>query len=105
MRTRGRTSSLVRVVINGCSVSLVAVSFTLVVGLILRSASAMRLDENAAIEAIIRTPAGSGFYGFSGDNGAATNARFSSPNGVAIDASGSLYIADLYNDRIRKVGT
>jgi uncharacterized protein (TIGR03437 family) len=65
----------------------------------------MRSDEDAVIEAIIRTPAGSGFYGFSGDNGPATNARFSSPNGVAIDASGSLYIADLYNDRIRKVGT
>jgi uncharacterized protein (TIGR03437 family) len=52
---------------------------------------------------IIRTPAGSGIFGFGGDGGPATAARFSNPNGVAADASGNLYIADLYNDRIRKV--
>jgi uncharacterized protein (TIGR03437 family) len=62
-------------------------------------------SRTAATEAIIRTPAGSGFYGFSGDNGPATSARFSTPNGVAVDARGNLYIADLFNDRIRKVDT
>jgi len=104
MKTRWRKSWLVRVIGNGCIVSLVAVC-GLMVGLISPSASAVHLGENAAIETIIRTRAGSGFFGFSGDNGPATSARFSSPNGVAIDARGSLYIADLYNDRIRKVGT
>ena len=104
MKTRSRKSWLVRVIGNGCIVSLVAVC-GLMVGLISPSASAVHLGENAAIETIIRTRAGSGFFGFSGDNGPATSARFSSPNGVAIDARGSLYIADLYNDRIRKVGT
>lgn len=55
--------------------------------------------------AVIRTPAGSGVFGFGGDGGPATSARFSTPNGIALDASGNLYIADLYNDRIRKVDT
>src|SRR5262245_50490001 len=34
-------------------------------------------------ESIVRTPAGSGFFGFGGDNGAAVNAKLSTPNGVA----------------------
>jgi sugar lactone lactonase YvrE len=44
--------------------------------------------------------------GYSGDGGAATNAaELRSPNGVAVDATGNLFIADSYNNRIRKVGT
>jgi sugar lactone lactonase YvrE len=38
-----------------------------------------------------------------GDNGPATSALLSSPRGVAVDASGNLYIADLGDDRVRKV--
>ena len=41
--------------------------------------------------------------GFSGDGGQATSAQLDSPAGVAVDASGNLYIADQYNYRIRKV--
>ena len=41
--------------------------------------------------------------GYSGDNGPATSAELNSPYGVALDASGNLYIADLDNNRIRKV--
>jgi hypothetical protein len=54
---------------------------------------------------IITTVAGNGTYGYSGDGGAATNAELNGPSGVAVDASGNLFIADLYNERIRKVGT
>jgi sugar lactone lactonase YvrE len=54
---------------------------------------------------IIRTVAGNGINGYSGDGGAATNAELGYPNGVAVDAKGNLFIADYYNNRIRKVGT
>jgi hypothetical protein len=40
---------------------------------------------------------------FSGDGGAATNAALDGPSGVAVDASGNLFIADLWNERIREV--
>jgi sugar lactone lactonase YvrE len=59
---------------------------------------------------IITTFAGSGpnyFYpgggSYSGDGGAATNATLNQPIGVALDASGNLFIADTYNQRIREV--
>ncbi len=52
---------------------------------------------------VITTIAGNGFGGFSGDNGPATNARLGNPQGIAVDSAGNLYIADLDNNRIRKV--
>jgi sugar lactone lactonase YvrE len=52
---------------------------------------------------VITTVAGNGTLGYSGDNGPATNAQLSYPYGVAVDAGGSLYIADQGNSRIRKV--
>jgi hypothetical protein len=51
----------------------------------------------------ISTVAGNGTAGFSGDGGDATLAQLSDPRGVALDAAGNLYIADLSNNRIRKV--
>ena len=57
----------------------------------------------AAGDLIIRTPAGSGVYGFAGDTGAASNAFLATPTGIAVDADGNLYLADSYNNRIRKV--
>jgi sugar lactone lactonase YvrE len=51
----------------------------------------------------ITTVAGTGTGGYSGDNGIARSARLSSPEGLALDASGNLYIADTFNHRIRKV--
>jgi uncharacterized protein (TIGR03437 family) len=54
---------------------------------------------------IITTVAGTGFQGFSGDGGAATSAHLINPTGVAVDGSGNLFIADSYNNRIRKVST
>ena len=52
---------------------------------------------------IISTVAGDGTQGYSGDGGPATSAELNSPNGVAPDSSGNLYIADYVNQRIRKV--
>ncbi len=51
----------------------------------------------------IGTVAGGGRFGFSGDGGLATSASVRGPHGVAVDAAGNLYIADTFNERIRKV--
>jgi hypothetical protein len=52
---------------------------------------------------IITTVTGNGSYGYSGDGGAATNASLRSPQRIAVDVSGNLFIADMQNHRIRKV--
>jgi uncharacterized protein (TIGR03437 family) len=52
---------------------------------------------------VTATVAGNGTQGFSGDNGPATSAQFYGPAAVAVDASGNIYVADSYNQRIRKV--
>jgi sugar lactone lactonase YvrE len=52
---------------------------------------------------IITTVAGTGAVGSSGDGGLATGARLYYPTGLAVGASGDLYIADTLNNRIRKV--
>ena len=59
---------------------------------------------------IITTFAGSGATGissgsYSGDGGQATAATLNSPQGIAFDATGNLYIADGGNNRIRMVNT
>ena len=56
-------------------------------------------------DGIITTVAGSGTDGFLGDGGAAVTAWLNYPSGVAVDASGNIYIADKYNNRLRKVDT
>jgi trimeric autotransporter adhesin len=50
---------------------------------------------------VIRTVAGTGISGGSGDNGPAAAAQLTFPTGVALDASGNLYIAD--GQRVRMV--
>ena len=51
----------------------------------------------------ISTVAGTGVQGFSGDGGPALNAQLYVPTGVFADGAGNLYIADVGNQRIRKV--
>ena len=52
---------------------------------------------------VITTIAGINEAGFYGDGGPATNAMLNTPDGVAIDSAGNLYIADRENNRIRKI--
>jgi large repetitive protein len=52
---------------------------------------------------IITTIAGTSAPGYGGDNGLATAAQFNTPWGLAMGGDGSLYIADLNNNRIRKI--
>lgn len=56
-------------------------------------------------DGLITTVAGNGTAGFSGDGGPATQAQLNNPLDVAVDADGNLYIADLNNSRVRRVGT
>ncbi len=54
---------------------------------------------------VIRTFAGTGVVGFSGDSGQATAAQLNFPHGITADKKGNLYIMDGGNRRIRKVDT
>ena len=55
------------------------------------------------VAGVIRTVAGSGAAGYSGDDGPATAARLRSPIGVAADALGNVYVADSGNHRVRRI--
>jgi trimeric autotransporter adhesin len=59
-----------------------------------------KMDRSGAIT----TLAGTGVAGFSGDGGPAAQAQLTSPYGVAVDIFGNVYIADLGNARVRRVG-
>ncbi len=51
----------------------------------------------------ITTIAGTGVAGFSGDGGPATSAQIDGPTGLAVDGSGSVYVSDTNNQRVRKI--
>jgi uncharacterized protein (TIGR03437 family) len=63
--------------------------------------SVFRMDSGGTMTLI----AGNSRAGFSGDGGPAVNAQLNSPQGMALDAAGNLYIADSLNNRVRKVDT
>src|SRR5438105_643808 len=90
----------------------VAASFSQTEGIAVDGAGAIYVadaDDNRVrqigLDGTIRTVAGTGISGFQGDGGPATAALLSHPYGLAVDAAGNLYIADLGNARIRKVST
>ena len=62
-----------------------------------------RIRKITASTGNISTIAGTGTYSYSGDGGAATSATFQNPTGIELDASGNIYIADLFNHVIRKI--
>ncbi len=53
----------------------------------------------------IYTIAGKGTAGYAGDGGIAVNASLTHPAGTFVDSTGSVFIADSVNDRIRQVST
>jgi RHS repeat-associated protein len=54
-------------------------------------------------DGIIKTIAGTGTAGFSGDGGPASLAMFTAPMGLALGPDGTLYIADADNHRVRAI--
>ena len=58
-----------------------------------------RVDSSGAIT----TVAGTGVEGYTGDGGPAVDAQLSFPASLAVDAEGQLFIAELFEHRIRRV--
>ncbi len=63
------------------------------------------LIRKVTTDGIINTIAGDSLPGYLGDGAAATNAEVHSPQDVAVDGSGNVYIADTANAYIRKITT
>lgn len=61
-------------------------------------------SSDGTIQTVAGSGAGVGYNGdYNGDNIAATSAQLDYPPSVTLDSAGNLYIADTYNNRIRKV--
>ncbi len=62
-----------------------------------------RIRKVDAKTGIIKTIAGTGTFGFSGDGGPATASNLGLPNGIALDSQGNVYFSEQYNNRIRAI--
>jgi len=85
----------------GILIAVIAVLAVIAVWLMMRGPR--RIPNVYHQRGIITIVAGNGHRGFSGDGGPATQASLWQPEGIALDKDGSLYIADNWNNRIRKV--
>jgi hypothetical protein len=63
------------------------------------------IDFAGANKGVIRTFAGTGTAGYSGDGGSPTLAKLSNPKAIAFNRQGNMYIADEVNNRIRMINT
>ena len=63
------------------------------------------IREISAATGVITTVAGNGKAGYGGDGLAASSAtvEFNQPQGITVDENGNLYVADTYNQRIRRI--
>ena len=65
----------------------------------MNQASVRKVDPSGTIT----TVAGTGIGGWSGDGGPASQARITTPSGIAVDPDGSLFVTEYWAGRIRKV--
>jgi sugar lactone lactonase YvrE len=80
-----------------------AISFDAAGDLIISDTGNNAVREVDAVTGIIRTIAGTGTAGYSGDNGPATSAQLNGPWSAVSGIDGSLYIADFNSNRVRHV--
>ncbi len=62
-----------------------------------------RVRQVNAATGVITTIAGNGKTGFGGDGGPAGAAELNSPEGLAVDKAGDVFVADLGNNRVREI--
>lgn len=71
------------------------------------AAGAVFVADGHAVSKVVKgsaaVVAGTGYYGYSGDNGPAASARVNQPAGAVLDVFGNLFVADTGNHRIRKI--
>lgn len=72
-------------------------------GLYLSDANANKVRSVDLTTFLISSVVGNGSIGFSGDQNPASSAELTFPYGLAFDAAGDLYIADVGNERVREV--
>jgi sugar lactone lactonase YvrE len=66
-------------------------------------AESAKATPHSAPYGIITTFAGTGWAGYDGDHGPANQAQLDTPEGVAVDSKGNIYVADTVNNRIRRI--
>ncbi len=95
---------------SGDDVAATSVSFLNVIYIALDAAKNLYIScggqhvvRRVGADGVIRKYAGTGVMGYSGDGGAATAATLNATQGIYVDDTGNVYIADRYNRRLRKV--
>lgn len=73
-------------------------------GKVLYRGDGSRQDGGQSVVMMIQSIAGNGTQGYSGDGGPATDASLGSPASMVMQADGSLYFADFWNNSIHRIG-
>ena len=87
---------------TAAGISPVAIAFDASDNLFISDAASNRVRRVDAATRVITTVAGTD-RGFAGDGGPATAAKFDAIRGLTFDSAGNLFIADMINERVRRI--